>query len=338
MAESSPLEPEGIYARKFAITPGDRIATAGSCFAQHITQRLKTHGYNVLDMEPAPGWMRPASRARYGFDLYSARYGNIYTVAQLLQLAKEAAGLIAPSDIAWRKGDRFIDALRPSVEPDGVDSVDEVILHRVVHRARVRELFRRMDVFVFTLGLTEGWVGRSSGTVFPTAPGVIAGAYDAEQVSPHNYGFSEMMAAFEEFLAVLSGLRGASPPPRILLTVSPVPLTATSGDDHVLVASTYSKSLLRAVAGQLAGSLDFVDYFPSYEIVTNPAARGAFFEGNLRSVRAEGVDTVMRTFFEAHGRAADAAPAAALQAMAATADDGDQTICEDALLEAFGNG
>ena len=40
-----------------------------------------------------------------------------------------------------------------------------------------------------------------------------------------------------------------TPKLRILLTVSPVPLTATAGDDHVLLATTYSKSVLRAGRG-----------------------------------------------------------------------------------------
>ena len=38
------------------------------------------------------------------------------------------------------------------------------------------------------------------------------------------------------------------------------------------------------------------DYFPSFEIITGSYSRGAYFESDLRSVKAEGVDHVMRLF------------------------------------------
>ena len=34
--------------------------------------------------------------------------------------------------------------------------------------------FRDLDVFVFTLGLTEAWVAKADGAVFPLAPGVVS--------------------------------------------------------------------------------------------------------------------------------------------------------------------
>ena len=38
--------------------------------------------------------------------MYSCRYGNIYTVHQLLQLAQEASGDYDPVDISWEKDGR----------------------------------------------------------------------------------------------------------------------------------------------------------------------------------------------------------------------------------------
>jgi hypothetical protein len=70
----------------------------------------------------------------------------------------------------------------------------------------------------------------------------------------------------------------------------------------VLVATTYSKATLRSVAGEVAGNDAMVDYFPSYEIITASPMRSMFFEPNLRSVNAAGVDLVMRHFFQQHGR------------------------------------
>ena len=83
---------------------------------------------------------------------------------------------------------------------------------------------------------------------------------------------------------------------RILLTVSPVPLNATYMPRNVWTSTTYSKAVLRAVAGDVATKLSYVDYFPSYEIVTSPQAHGRYFEDDLREVTSVGVKHVMRVF------------------------------------------
>jgi hypothetical protein len=91
------------------------------------------------------------------------------------------------------------------------------------------------------------------------------------------------------------------------------------------------------VAGQLHDEFDDVDYFPSYEIVTNPAAKSGFFEPNLRSVHPSGVASVMRVFFDAHGMAEQAEPPAPAPRKAAppAPPSEEDVVCEEMLLEAF---
>ena len=113
-----------------------------------------------------------------------------------------------------------------------------------------------------------------------------------------------------------------------------VPLTATASGQHVLTATSYSKSVLRASAGLVAEELDHVDYFPSFEIITHPVFGGRFFASNARSVKPEGVETVMGHFF------ADQARCFGLQAeedqKAAEPGYSETDIqCEEALLDAF---
>ncbi|MFM2356673.1 MAG: hypothetical protein RLZZ528_2409, partial [Pseudomonadota bacterium] len=114
---------------------------------------------------------------------------------------------------------------------------------------------------------------------------------------------------------------------------------------HVLVATTYSKSVLRAVAGELVETDEAVDYFPSYEIVTGGRSRAAFFEDNMRSVRPEGVAHVMTHFFaglqmakgKARPDAADAAAVARRRRLVAEMRE-EQLACEEAALEGFNRG
>lgn len=340
VAEASPDAPRDIYRKKFDITPADRIATAGSCFAQHVARNLRRNGYRILDTEALPEWMPTDIASNYGYGLYSARYGNIYTVRQLLQLIHDCRlGAVRAEDV-WERDGRYYDALRPSVEPDGLESVEEVLVHRRAHLESVRQLLLDSDVLIFTLGLTEAWQRTDSGVVYPTCPGVMAGEFDPAVFSFVNFNFFDV---YNDLVKVRELLIELNPSIRFLFTVSPVPLTATASGDHVLVATVRSKSTLRAVCGVMSDTFDNVDYFPSYEIVTAPNAQGKFYASNLRSVTDEGVETVMKVFFTAFPPAAvDAADAgttaegeAPTRALRRKAQEAEDVVCEDALLEAF---
>ena len=65
-----------------------KIATAGNCFAQHVGKHLKLNGFNVLDTEKSPNYLPKNKAQNFGYEIYSARYGNIYTSIQLLELTK----------------------------------------------------------------------------------------------------------------------------------------------------------------------------------------------------------------------------------------------------------
>lgn len=339
VAEADPAALDGLYRKRFEILREDRIATAGSCFAQNVARYLRKNGYSIVDTETLPDWMPSDVARNFGYGLYSARYGNIYTVRQLRQLVEDSLGGTVREDDVWEKDGRFYDALRPSVEPQGLDSREEVLAHRRHHLAQVAEMLRTTDVFVFTLGLTEAWELKSTGTVYPTAPGVIAGVFDEAAYRFVNF---DMFEIFEDLAAVREKLLVVNPAMRFLLTVSPVPLTATASGDHVLAATIRSKSILRAVCSAFYDRFDDIDYFPSYEIITSPGARSAFFAENLRSVTETGVEAVMKVFFAAHaGDAWVTGPATEKVAVNRRrgedeeASEADDVVCEEALLEAF---
>ena len=161
-----------------ALKRADRVATAGSCFAQHIGNNLARRGAAFMDMEPAPPVFANETEARrWGYGVFSCRYGNIYTSRQLVQLFDEAHGQRIPGERVWEKDGRFFDALRPGLDPVGQESPEDVLQMRNRHLEAVRRMFAELDVFVFTMGLTEGWESVSDGTMFPVAPGTIAGTY-----------------------------------------------------------------------------------------------------------------------------------------------------------------
>ncbi|HEX8234276.1 MAG TPA: GSCFA domain-containing protein [Caulobacteraceae bacterium] len=339
VAERTIFGLENLYTRKFDITRTDKVAAAGSCFAQHVTRNLKQRGFNVLDVEPAPSFLPKQMAKEQGYGLYSARYGNIYTVRQFLQLLNDARdGRVREEDFTL-VGGRYIDLLRPNACGRGFDSLPEAVEARSEHLERVRQLFGSAELVVFTLGLTEGWVNSSTGTVYPLCPYTVA-----EDLPPayefHNFTFGEIL---DDLIAARTHLQGISPGVRMLLTTSPVPLTATASDRHVMVANSYSKSVLRAVCGEMEQRFSDVDYFPSYEVITAATSRGVFYEANMRSVSPTGVDLAMKIFFEQHDRtprpvesaapgpAADPDPRRTTQAEM----DEEEVSCDEVLLESF---
>lgn len=303
----------------------DKVATAGSCFAQHLGRNLKIRGADYMDMEPAPGiFPDETSARRFGFGVFSCRYGNVYTARQMLQLAQEALGLRKPAELVWEKGGRFFDAMRPGIDPVGEASAEDVLAARAEHLQAVRKMLETLDLMVFTLGLTEGWESRADGTMFPTAPETIAGTYDPEKYAFRNLRYGEILADMQAFWDLL---KSVNPGARMLLTVSPVPLIATATGQHVLPATTYSKSVLRAVAGDLAADNADIHYFPSYEIILGHPSRGFFFEPDLRNVNEFGVNLVMKQFFS--GPLAQEFAGAALESQE---DEEFDIVCDEAKI------
>ncbi len=332
VAEPDPADIGGLWTPKFAIGQDDVVLTAGSCFARHIGRALLERGMNWRDAEPAPpGLTEEARRARH-YGVFSFRTGNIYTAAMLRQWLSWAHGETTPPDEVWTEDGRWYDPFRPAVDPEGHPSADAVRAAREATLAAVRGAVAEADCFVFTLGLTEAWVDRRDGTVQPVCPGTVRGTFDDGRYAFHNFTFDEVRRDLTHAIALA---RTVNPGLRVLLTVSPVPLTATATGGHALTATTYSKSVLRAVAGQLAQEHEDVDYFPAYEIVTGFPFKAGFFEPNLRTVTPEGVAFVMRQFFDALAQA-PAAPRPA--APAQPAPTGEDFWCDDAVLDYYNQG
>lgn len=280
----------------FRITENDKVVTAGSCFAQHVARFLANAGFDFLVTEQPHPLLTDQVATRLHYGLFSARYGNVYSTRQLRQLLERAYGLFTPVETAWQRADgRWVDPFRPQILPGGYVSPREVELDREVHFDAVRRAVEGLEVFIFTLGLTETWIDRRDGATFPLAPGVAGGTFDENIHAFCNFGVPEVA---EDLQWSLDFIRQRNPAARFILTVSPVPLNATALDRHVAVSTAYSKAVLRVVAEQVVAANTLCDYFPSYEIITSPITRSAYFEDDAREIRAEGVEHVMSLFLK----------------------------------------
>lgn len=308
VAEIDPGEVDPVVDFPIRIDPDTRVATAGSCFAQHIARYLSKSGFNYYVTEPGHPILPQSIRTKNNYGLFSARYGNIYTARQLIQLVERAYGRFVPAESVWQEADDvFLDPFRPSAQPGGFISQLELEADRAQHLAAVREMLETLDVFVFTLGLTECWASRQDGAVFPICPGVEGGVFDPDRHIFYNQTLDDVIADMTSFLMILARI---NPRAQVILTVSPVPLAATARhDQHVLTATTYSKSVLRVAAETLATRFAHVAYFPSYEIITGAFNKGGYYAPDLRNVVEGGVAHVMGLFMK-HATAPKTASAA----------------------------
>lgn len=310
------------------IEPGEPVSTMGSCFAQHLARQIGKSGLNYYVPERAPAGTSSEEAHRRNFGVFSARYGNVYTVRQAVQLFDRAFGRFHPRENAWQRRDgRWVDPFRPQVEPDGFDSPEAVQIAASEHLAHVRDVFTRSRWLVFTLGLTEGWISRADGAAFPLAPGVAGGSYD-----PALHGFCnfDLEATSGDLLHLISEITAINPEISILLTVSPVSLMATYEPRHVLVSTVWSKSVLRVAADLAEKRFPNVIYFPSYEIITSPAAGGRYYDDDLRQVTDLGVSHVMRVFSR-HFIEATAAPVRATVIELESANS--EVVCDEEAIQ-----
>lgn len=323
VAEKRSGEPySDIWRPRFEIGRESRILAAGSCFAQHVGRWLSQSGFDFQRSTIAPEHN------------LSFAFGNIYTAALLRQWLECGLETRDLSDAHAEEEGKYFDVLRPSINSDGFPSLKELLRARQHAIAEMLTSFEAADVFIFTLGLTEAWVHRD-GTVYPMCPGVLCGTFDPDVHQFKNYGVDEIRDDLLEVMRLVKAIRTSV---RFLFTVSPVPLTATASEHHVLPATIYSKSVLRACVGEMCETRDDVDYFPSYELIASHPSKGRFFESNLRSVSSAGVQFVMahleaalnKETLQVQGAAVAATPQRPVPASSAEADD---VFCEDLFLE-----
>jgi len=333
---------------KFRIGKRMKVATFGSCFAQHIGKALESRGFNWFISEPAPQGLHAENARNFNYGVFSARTGNIYTVSLLKQWVEWATGEKLVPDEYWEKDGRYYDPFRPNIEPEGFESKDEMVRSREAAIQAFKSNLTDSQVFIFTLGLTESWFNSEHGYEYPMCPGTVAGEFDAQK---HRFVHQDFPFIRKTLTNTIQAIKRLNPTIKFILTVSPVPLTATKSGNHVLVATMESKSILRAIAGTLSRQYDFVDYFPSYEIINSTPYRAIFFEPNQRNVNQAGVDHVMNSFFaclnakfpisegvgegEPRGRATSKHLAQRQRKQGSAMATKENVVCEEELLNAF---
>lgn len=281
---------------KMKLTSADKVMSAGSCFAARIASTIRSSNVTYLFSDDIlvddPQKVKEESPS-----FFSLRYGNIYTTRHLQQLLERAIGShdeVQPPATQDPTG-RYRNLLRPTGL--SYDSLDTLAADDQNHLSNMRTMLERASVFIFTLGLTEQWIDKYTGLTLPAAPGCGYGEYDTNKFEFHNASRQDVL---DELTQSLKLMRTVNPSISLILTLSPVPLVATFTQASALEATFFSKSLLRQAIHEFitdkAKGDQRVDYFPSYEIVTNPYRLEEHFTEDRRTITDLAVQRVMGRF------------------------------------------
>lgn len=277
----------------FQINFDDQVFTIGSCFVREIENHLRNTGIRVLT--------NAAMELNDAFDADSkgGTWLNKFTPPSMYQevewgfRVQQDGGVVTPENTAkffYVNADGLV--LDQGLNSTQVTNFEFALQRRQKFYDLVYSKAMECDVVIFTLGYIESWLDTETGVYPSRAPGHPKD-YDGSRYKFKQLTFSECY----EFMRKTIELFNSKKPKKFLITVSPIPLQRTFSSDDVLVANSYSKSVLRAVCGQIATEFDNVDYFPSFENATL-SARDSVWADDQMHVASDFVKKIVGCCYE----------------------------------------
>ncbi len=241
----------------FELERGEKIFTIGSCFARNVEAALIARGFEI----PA----REALKADPDFASFGPSILNNFGVPSIFNEISWALGaqpFIAEQNFYEIGAGKFVDIhLNQTMRPAPFEIVEK-------RRAAIRSAYSAIAdcrIVIITLGLNECWFDNVTGLYLNTSPRRSMIRDEPDRFALHVLDFEQTIGFLRRTFDILRdrGRRDL----RVVLTVSPVPLTATYRRMDVMVANMYSKSALRTAAEHIIHEYDFVDYYPSFESI-----------------------------------------------------------------------
>ncbi len=273
---------------KFKLRRDDKFYAIGSCFARGLENALAIHKITVESAAPEFATLQPANKNVSGLG-FTNKY-NTYSILNELRWALDPDAVFPQESIVKLTKTTWYDPhTNPTLDFAGLEET----LQRRALMQTVTQRVRDCRAVIVTLGLAEVWRDVQADVFVNRTPIPSLFKTQPDRYEFHLTSFAENWANLEAIHALLTEY--GHPDARIVITVSPVPLENTFSTMDIVVANTWAKSLLRAVAHEWAAAHPNVDYFPSYEIVQS-SDRAAAWETDLRHVKGAGVRHIMELF------------------------------------------
>lgn len=257
----------------FQLPQGGTVFTIGSCFARNIERVLDERGFKLPALE--------LLNSEEDFKRVGNNVLNNYGAPSILnELTWAFEDEINEDACFCRNGSGWVDLhLQNTMRPTDLDTLR---LRRRALNAAYRSI-ETCDAVVITLGLSEVWFDTHSGFYLNTAPRRAMMRADPDRFELHVLSYEETISHLRRSIELIRD-KGRDDV-RVVLTVSPVPMASTYRNVDVMVANTYSKSVLRSAAEEVVQSYDFVDYFPSFESIILSERQQAYQDDNVHPTR-----------------------------------------------------
>ena len=274
---------------EFRIARGDKLFAIGSCFARGIETALKSRGFQVESAATDFNQFNTVAGQKVTALGFTNKY-TTYSILNELSWALDPDAKFPEQSLVDLDARRTID---PHINPtlQVVDRAGTLERRRVMQAVNAR--LKDCRVLFMTLGLVEVWYDKLAKVHLNTTPNREMRGLDPKRYQFMVSNYPQNLENLEKLYALLQ--RFGHPQLQIVVTTSPVPLNATFTGQDIVVANTYSKSTLRAVAQDFAAAHPNVQYFPSYEIVMN-SQRELAWEDDLRHVQGAMTQHVMDQF------------------------------------------
>lgn len=271
----------------------DGIFTMGSCFARELEAAFSSDGFNILSVDTdamqSPDFKDDTGKPRSGF---FHRY-NLGAMCQEFQRAF--------NEIDFKENSSLLIEARPNeyVDLNYTDQPVRLDLEGTVRRrATSKQMVEKVahaKVIILTLGLSEAWYYKPDNLYTNAVPADVLVKHKSDLECRH-IGYEENYNYLNTIYDILKK-HHVDGNFHLFVTVSPVPLRHTFGQDDIVIANMAAKSTLRTVANEFIKDKPNVHYFPSYEIVMY-SNRDLVWRPDRIHINKECVRFIMKTFKE----------------------------------------
>lgn len=237
--------------KEINISEKSKIASLGTCFAEEIAIHFKNQEEKLTYINLEKNIFN-----------FSANWGRVYTLKNLLQIISYSTYEKEVPIFVEQYKNLFFDPLR-EYSIGSFNSKKEAILNIKSHRKLSREVFRKTDILIITVGQNEFWYDSKMEIVWGRTP-PISFRKNSKRFRIVENTFVQNT---NDLNSIIKTLKEFNPTLKIIITVSPVPEYATFFKRNIISQAFAGKCILRAVLHEIIPKHKGVFYFPSFEYV-----------------------------------------------------------------------
>ena len=242
-----------------AIDHRSRILMIGSCFSDHISERLGRSGFDVL-ANPHGILFNPVS-IKNAIDDYLS--GRKYTIEDLVSTGENWVSLGHHGRFSHRDPETILERINAGIKG-------------------TRHFLEKSSHLIITLGTSWVYRHRDKGRIVANCHKIPQSEFTKELLT------SEQISA--ELSGMISKVRQVNASVEVILTVSPVRHLKDG-----MIQNTLSKARLHEAVHELTKA-ERTHYFPSYEIMMDDLRDYRFYEKDLIHPNETAVDYIWEKF------------------------------------------